>query len=211
MSTARISSATEPEDLASKVTRPRGRPRRDIDLSAVADAVADLFAEGGYENVSIGGTSEKLSISRATLYRAVPTKDHLLGILFERSTGELTEAAELIVKETKDKRETLIQLVCLHVEAAIEMRRYMAVFFGGGELPPDVFERWHEWSRGYEALWRKAVKDAMKAGFLDTSDPTLTTRLLLGMCIWISRWYRPEEGFSKHDIAQAAVTLIDRR
>ena len=48
---------------------------------AVADAVAELCAEGGYEAVSIVDTAEKLSVSRATLYRTVPTKEDLLGIL----------------------------------------------------------------------------------------------------------------------------------
>ena len=55
-----------------------GRPRLTIDRDAVADAVAELFAEGGYEAVSIVDTAEKLSLSRATLYRTVPTKEDLL-------------------------------------------------------------------------------------------------------------------------------------
>ena len=45
--------------------RPRGRPRLTIDRDAVADAVAELFYEGGYEAVSVVDTAEKLSVSRA--------------------------------------------------------------------------------------------------------------------------------------------------
>lgn len=191
-----------------KKTRPRGRPRLDIDPDAVADAVAELFAEGGLEAVSILDTAEKLSVSRATLYRTVPTKEHLIGILFERSTGELTQKARATVKEVDDPAERLLSLVRLQVDAAIRMRRYMPVFFGGGDLPPDVFERWHKWSREYEKIWVSVVKDNMEAGLLAEADPVITARLLLGSCIWVSRWYRPKDKFSPEQITEVAVGLV---
>lgn len=191
-----------------KKTRPRGRPRLDIDPDAVADAVAELFAEGGLEAVSILDTAEKLSVSRATLYRTVPTKEHLIGILFERSTGELTRNARATVKEIEDPAEQLLNLVRLQVDAAIRMRRYMPVFFGGGDLPPDVFERWHKWSREYEKIWVSVVKNNMEAGALASADPVITARLLLGSCIWVSRWYRPKDKYSPEEITEVALNLV---
>jgi len=191
-----------------KKPRPRGRPRLDIDPDAVADAVAELFAEGGLEAVSILDTAEKLSVSRATLYRTVPTKEHLIGILFERSTGELTRNARASVKESEDPAEKLLGLVRLQVDAAIRMRRYMPVFFGGGDLPPDVFERWHKWSREYEKIWVSVVKENMEAGALADADPVITARLLLGSCIWVSRWYRPKDKYSSEEITDVAVNLV---
>jgi AcrR family transcriptional regulator len=80
------------------VRRGRGRPRRDIDREEVADAVEALFEEGGYEAVSIEETAKRLTVSRATLYRTVPSKEHLLAILFERMTTELYDAALEIVE-----------------------------------------------------------------------------------------------------------------
>jgi AcrR family transcriptional regulator len=191
-----------------KKARPRGRPRLDIDPDAVADAVAELFAEGGLEAVSILDTAEKLSVSRATLYRTVPTKEHLIGILFERSTGELTRNARASVKEIEDPAERLLNLVRLQVDAAIRMRRYMPVFFGGGDLPPEVFERWHKWSREYEKIWVSVVKENMEAGVLADAEPVITARLLLGSCIWVSRWYRPKDKFSPEEITEVAVNLV---
>lgn len=191
-----------------KESRPRGRPRLDIDPDAVADAVAELFAEGGLEAVSILDTAEKLSVSRATLYRTVPTKEHLIGILFERSTNELTKDANAVLRETEDVAERLLALIRLQVETAIRMRRYMPVFFGGGDLPPDVYERWHEWSRNYEKIWVDVVRQNIDAGHLSNADPVIVARLLLGSCIWVSRWYRPKEKYSAEEITEAAVDLM---
>lgn len=127
--------------------RPRGRPRSQIDLDAVADAVAGLFVEGGMEAVSIAGAARKLDVSRATLYRTVPSKEVLVGIPFERSTRQLTEVLSAVVEADIPVYDKLIGLIELRVGAAVYMRGYMPVFFGGAGLPADVFERWHSWSR----------------------------------------------------------------
>lgn len=189
-------------------SRPRGRPRLDISPDAVANAVAELFAEGGMEAVSVLDTAEKLSVSRATLYRMVPTKEDLLGLLFERSTSELTQMAHDALEGTDDPGEQLLALVRIQVDAAIRMRRYLPVFFGGGELPPEVVKRWQRWTRTYEALWVDVVRDNMAAGILPQADPAISARLILGSLIWVSRWYRPGDKFDPQEIVDTALAMV---
>ncbi len=196
------------DEAAPRGSRPRGRPRTEIDLDAVADAVASLVMEGGDQAISIVGVAERLDVSRATLYRLVPTKEDLVGIMFERGTREQSDLISAVAEADIPVRDKLTRLIRLQVDAAVRMRGYMPVFFGGQGLPPDVFERWHAWSRDYEAMWRRCVEDAMAEGILERSDVVTTTRLLLGMCLWISRWYRPEEGIDAERIASTAVGLI---
>ncbi len=90
------------------------------------------------------------------------------------------------------------------------MRRYMPVFFGGAGLPPDVFARWHKWSREFERIWVTAVTRAMEAQVLGEDDPLVTARLLLGMCLWVSRWYRPADKLDTAKIAKAAIRVLYR-
>lgn len=160
------------------------------------------------DQVSIVEVAERLNISRATLYRTVPTKEHLLGILFERSTRELLEAARALVDEIEEPREQLDALIRLHVDAAIRMRRYMPVFFGGGDLPSDVFDRWHAFSRDFEKTWIEVVAGNMKAGYIMDGDPVVATRLVMGACIWVSRWYRADGPYDPQTIADTAVGLL---
>jgi AcrR family transcriptional regulator len=179
-------------------------------MSDVADVAVQLFSEGGYDAVSVEAVAERLSVSRATLYRTVATKDELLGIVLERLTGELSAGAAEMLADTADPEEALLGLLRMQIDAAIKTRRYLTVMFGGIGLAPEAYARWQEWSRDYESLWTTAVTRAMKAGVLKWSDPRITTRLLLGMAIWVSRWYRDTEGFTSDEIAEAAVQLIAR-
>jgi AcrR family transcriptional regulator len=188
--------------------RPRGRPRLTIDRDAVADAVAELFHEGGYEAVTIPGVAEKLSVSRATLYRTVPTKQDLMGILYEFRFLDHTQRIRAAIAETDDPAEQLTQLIRLQAHAAVEMRRYMPVFFGGGDLPADVYAKWHTWSRRFDKMWVDVVTANMRAGNLEDGNPVVTTRLILGMLIWVSRWYRPSEKITPEEIADAALNLV---
>ena len=189
-------------------SRRRGRPRTAIDLEAVAEAVAGLVIEGGGKAVSIVGAAEKLDISRATLYRVVPTKDDLVGILFEYGTRQQSELMAAVIEADLPAGQRLHRLVELQIEAAVRMRGYMPVFFGGAGLPEDVFDRWRAWSRDYEAMWAQCVEQAMDEGVLVRDDVIVTTRLLLGMCMWVSRWYRPDEGIEVADIASSALSLL---
>jgi AcrR family transcriptional regulator len=200
--------ADDPTPATRNGRRPRGRPRSQIDMDAVADAVAGLFLEGGTTAVSIVNAAQRLDVSRATLYRTVSTKEDLVGILFERTTRLQSELLSAVADAELPVRDKLIRLIEVQVEAAVHMRGYMPVFFGGPGLPADVFDRWHSWSREYEATWTRCVEQAIQDGVLESSDAVMATRLILGMCIWVSRWYRPDQGISTSDIARSAVRLL---
>jgi AcrR family transcriptional regulator len=184
------------------------RPRKELTQAAIANAAADLFASGGYEAVTIIAVAKKLHVSRATLYRTIATKDELMVVLFERSTQRLLEATRELIAERRRPAEELEAMVALLANTAVETRRHLAVFFGGQGLGPDAYKRWREFTRAYDDLWLGVVKRSMKAGIIPKGNPVLTTRLVLGMLIWISRWYRPAEEFTVEEIAAHALQIL---
>lgn len=201
------------EALGDAADRPRrGRPRLEISHAAVADAVAEVFAEGGPDAVTIPAVADKLNVSRATLYRLVRTKQELLGILLVRDTRRLGRDARQIVQDHEDPADQLLLLIRLLVGASIRMRHYTpVVFFGGGGVPEDALAEWQKSSRAFESLWIDVVRAAMNDGYLAEADPVITARLLLGQCIWVSRWYRSQEGYNAESIADAAISLLPWR
>jgi AcrR family transcriptional regulator len=194
---------------AEEPSRRRGRPRSEIDPERVADVVEELFARVGYQGVTIEAVAEALSVSRATLYRTARSKEYLLGIVFERMTSELlAEAMSIVENPDFSPRERLIRLMHAQIEAAVRQRDYLFVFFGGGWLPPEFYDRWRKWRREYEEVWTRVVVEAIDAGELDHDDPVVVMRLLTGMTTWVARWYHPEDKYSAFEIAATAVRLV---
>lgn len=189
-------------------SRPRGRPRLDIDRDELADAVAELIAEHGVDALKFNDAAQKLSVSRATLYRTIPSKDHLLAVLLERSMSEMDELVADVLRRVDDPSGQLLGLVELQIDAAIRMRQYMPLFFGQGDMPAETYARWRDWVRDFEQTWVKVVRKAMKTGALPDGDPVITARLLLGACLWVSRWYHPTDRFTPDQIRESAVDLV---
>jgi AcrR family transcriptional regulator len=196
-------------DAAATVPRKRGRPPRTIETDAVIGAVERLFADGGIDAVTIERTAAELGVSRATLYRTFPTKAHLLGIHFERMRQELDRGArEAIAGPGATARERLVGLMGVQIEAAVRMRDYFFIYFDGTQLPEAVYKQWRRWADDYEKVWIDAVDAAMRSGDLSPGDPLLTTRLILGMTIWVANWFRPKEGFTPAEIQDRALELL---
>ncbi|OMC33123.1 hypothetical protein A5742_14600 [Mycolicibacterium fortuitum] len=191
-------------------TKKRGRPRVEIDTRAVADAVGALFAEGGLDAVSVPNVAERLAVSRPTLYRTIPTKEDLIALLFEQRTAEIMSATKEIVATHDDPGDCLAALVQFACGAAIEMRYYLPVFFGGGGLPDDVFGRWHDWNRDFEQIWINVVATNIEDGLLPPANPVITARLILGACVWVSRWYREDDPFDATEIVNTAMGMVTR-
>lgn len=195
-------------DGATAVAAGPGRPRKAISMEEVANVAAALFSEGGYDAISIEAVAERLSVSRATLYRNVPSKEHLLGIVLERYTTDLGHRAEEFLAHEQDPGEALIGLIRIQVDAAIRTKEYFAVVAGGTGVHSSAYKRWQRWSHDYESLWHGTVQRAMDAGILSPADPVVSTRLILGMLIWVSRWYRDTENYTTEQIADVAIGLI---
>ncbi|MEA2346479.1 MAG: hypothetical protein QOG62_266 [Thermoleophilaceae bacterium] len=191
------------------IGRKRGRPPKTIGREALVDAIQQLLVEGGIDAVSIDETAKRLSVSRATLYRTVPSKGDLLGLLFEELTNDLDVAVrEVLESAYASPIGKLDALVRVHVHSCLRMREYVAVFWGGISLPIDVEERWHTWRKAYEATWEETVSECIEVGELRAEDPTIATRLIFGMTIWISRWYRADEDMTERQIADHVMRMV---
>jgi AcrR family transcriptional regulator len=180
-----------------------------IDVDELLDVVEGLFRDGGLEGVSIERAANELGVSRATLYRAVSSKERLLGLLLERLTAEIDARAQAAVEDTgRSARERLHALLRHQFDAAIRMREYLFLFFGPSWMEHDRWEEWRRWSREYEDIWRRAVTAAAAEGAIRINDPVIATRLVLGMCLWVSRWYRPSMQVDPDQLADEAMLLL---
>jgi AcrR family transcriptional regulator len=87
---SQTSTAPAAEAIAPK--RQRGRDR----VEAILRAATALFAEKGYDGVTMTEVAARASTAIGSLYRFFPTKEALAGALLERYGADLTQAVDAI-------------------------------------------------------------------------------------------------------------------
>jgi len=121
---------------------------------------------------------------------------------------EFIKQAEKSLREFDDPREQLTAMIRRHTAAAVRMGHHLPSLFGVDDAQRHVFDASYALSQRLENRWVEVVAANMHAGYLDDGDPLVTARLILGMIICISHWYRPDEPFTPQEIVATATRLV---
>jgi AcrR family transcriptional regulator len=165
------------------------------------NAAITMFAERGFHGTSIRDLAKEASLSTATVYHYVVTKEDLLAEIMRDSLHLLIRAAEQTGTHGTPA-ERISRLVQVHVLAHVarplhtrvaddEMRALSPVLRSEITLLRDR----------YEAFWRSAIDDGVAAGDFRVSAPGLARLALLEMCSGVARWFRPDGPLSLADLA----------
>lgn len=183
---------------AAAAPRKRGRPRQEQPSAAyrarraeIIDVAIDVFRERGFDQGNLDDVAASLGTGRASLYHYVPSKAHLLYLIFDRAISTTLETMEQIAA-TEDPAERLRALIRQQVHTIAANPGLFIVFFGDR---PALEQRYEADIRPKERrLLRyliEAVKAAVDAGALIDVEPRMAAQALLGMTSWFHKWYTP--------------------
>ncbi|MGZ0219911.1 MAG: TetR/AcrR family transcriptional regulator, partial [Acidimicrobiales bacterium] len=89
------------EEAAVQHKRRPGRPRQDEPSAAylarqreIVDVAIEVFRERGFDSGSLDDVAASLGTGRASLYHYVPSKAHLLYLVFDRAISTTVERME---------------------------------------------------------------------------------------------------------------------
>lgn len=167
-----------------------GRPHaEEAKREDIINAALTLFRERGIKATTIREIAEEAGVTSGALYRHFDSKVSLAQALFEdcadRMTAQLREAAE----GAGDPREALAQTT----RALLGFSQHEPAAFGyildrherevqraqvGRVLPKDVFE--------------EIIRDGVEGGQFPPQDASLSTALIVGMCLRAVFFYERE-------------------
>ena len=158
--------------------RPPGRPRSAIADKAIREAAVDLFAERGFEGLSVEDVAARAGVSRATIYRRYPSK---VDLIVEAGTCLATD--DIAFPDTGNLRDDLRGLARSLVNASKDSP-------AGRVMPVMVFERRRhpELDAGYRRFLsdrktrtRQVLRRAVERGELPSdADVGLMSSMLVG-------------------------------
>lgn len=152
---------------------------------------AQLFRDRGYDATSVSDVARALGMTKAGLYHHFESKEALLFEIMMYGLERVRDEVIVPVRTVRDPEERLRQLIVRH--ARIATRGQGAIAHLGDEiraLPSSGRRQIERRMRIYFDLIRDTLVELKAAGRLRDVDPTVATFGLLGMILWLPRWFR---------------------
>ncbi len=172
---------------------------------------AQLFRDRGFDATSVSDVARALGLTKAGLYHHFESKEALLFEIMMFGLDKVRDEVVIPVRAIRDPAERLKQLIIRH--ARIATRGQGAIAHLGDEiraLPPGTRKRIEQRQRVYVDLVRDTLRELESSGRLKDIDPTVATFSLIGMILWLPRWYRQNGRLSQQEVADAIATLALR-
>ena len=176
----------------------------------ICRTAAALFRDRGFDATSVSDVARALGLTKAGLYHYFESKEALLFEIMSFGLDRVRDEVVIPVRAIRDPEDRLRQLVVRH--ARITTRGQGAVAHLGDEiraLPPASRRQLEERMRVYFDLIRDTLGELKSAGRLRRVDLTVAAFSVLGMILWLPRWFRQDGRLTQEQVANdiAAMAL----
>ncbi|MFZ5782567.1 MAG: TetR/AcrR family transcriptional regulator [Pseudomonadota bacterium] len=166
---------------------------------------ARLFAEGGFEAVSMRDIAGPAGMLAGSIYHHFTSKNDLIAAVYRQGVGEIAAAVDAAVAGASDPWAKLEAACVAHLETLLADSAHAAVMTADvGRLDAGLRRRLVRLRDGYERRFVGLVSALpLPAG----TDRNLWRLHLLGALNWTPTWYRPG-GKPPAAIARALVAAL---
>jgi TetR/AcrR family transcriptional regulator, cholesterol catabolism regulator len=170
--------------------------------------IAQLFRDRGFDATSVSDIARALGLTKAGLYHHFDSKEALLFEIMMFGLDKVRDEVILPVRTIRDPEERLRQLITRH--ARIATRGHGAVAHLQDEiraLPTPARKQVEHRMRVYFDLVRGTLDELHAAGRLYDVDRTVATFSLIGMILWLPRWFRQDGRLTQDQVAENIANL----
>ena len=186
------------------------RKRRRSARDDILRVFADLVAEQGYSDVSIGEVADQLGMSKGTIVHHFSPKIQLLVEVhtsyMERRLAEAHEILGTVSTPTGQLAAMVFALLRSHRDdraATIAFLREIVRFTDGDAMAAVQAQR-----DTYTALVEGIIRRGVEQGEFETEDTRLVMLQVFGMCNYAWTWYRPDGPTTSEEIARVFIRTI---
>lgn len=174
----------------------------------ICRTAAQIFLDRGYDATSVSDIARALGMTKAGLYHYFDSKEALLGEIITYGLDRVRDDVVVPSRAMRDPEERLRQLIVRH--ACITTHGRGAVAHLSGEiraLPSAARRQTEERMRQYFDLIRETLYELKAAGRLRKVDPTVAAFSLLGMILWVPRWFRHNGRLTQEQVAREIADM----
>ncbi|MEZ5347415.1 MAG: TetR/AcrR family transcriptional regulator [Pyrinomonadaceae bacterium] len=166
-------------------------------------AAAEIFFAKGYNATSLNDIADALNITKPALYYYFASKQDLLYRIITMGLDNVREEVLDPAREITDPEERLRFIIRNHARlSAGGNHAVIIISHEDNELSFQQREEMLRRRREYFDFIRDTLAELKEAGKLRDVDLTTATFTILGMIIWLSRWYSPNGKMSVDEVCK---------
>jgi AcrR family transcriptional regulator len=171
----------------------------------ICRTAAQIFRERGFDATSVSDIARALGMTKAGLYHYFTSKEALLFEIMSFGLDQVRDEVVVPVRAVHDPETRLRQIVMRHARITTRARGAVAQLVDETRaLPPGARKKIEQRMRVYFDLIRDTLGELKAAGRLRDIDPTVAAFSMLGMILWLPRWFR-QSGRLTHDRVAAEI------
>jgi AcrR family transcriptional regulator len=191
-------------ELDSSGNPPQGR------IVQIFQVACRLFAQRGFDGVSMRDIAAECGISKATLYHYFPDKDSILRPL---AMGTTKSIFVHVSRYDDPSRPALERLRVFLIETANFFEKFRWAWIAGSTAfwsDPKARARKERigWRDRYEQLLRDILQAGIDSGEIKIADVRMAGRFVLGSVNWMARWYDPDGPLTASQVADQFCDMI---
>lgn len=187
-----------------KQTRLSGTERVD----QIYSIAAQMICEKGFDATSMSAIADAVGITKAGVYHFIPSKKELLFAIMSYGMDMLEAAVIKPACDIADAEQRLRFIIASHAMLIARSSNddgHSPVTILVEEelgLSPTHRRKLRQRKRVYVDLIRSALEEMKAEGKLKDVDLTAAAFSLLGMILWVARWFRPDGKLSREQVAE---------
>jgi AcrR family transcriptional regulator len=180
------------------------------DRDQIVDAAAQLFSQKGYEATSLDDVAAFLGTARSALYYHVSGKAELRSLIQIRRVHMLVSDCHAIADSRVSAAEKLGDIARAHLA---HFERFYPESKGWSFITttPLVHDEssaaLHAEQRKVHACIREVIEAGMASGEFRPADPSVAALGIIGMCNYVTTWFRPEGARSIAEVADVYAAM----
>lgn len=195
--------------------KPAFDPRLNVRKAEICRTAARIFHERGFDATSVSDLARALGMTKAGLYHYFTSKEELLFEIMTFGLERVNEEVILPARAIADPEERLRQIVIRHAQISTRAQGAVAQLIDEARaLPPAARKRVRQAMRIYLDLIRDTLTELKDQGRLRELDVTAAAFSIIGMILWLPKWFRQGGPMTNEqaavEIANLAVAAVLR-
>lgn len=182
-----------------------GKGKRASHIYRVA---AEIMCQKGYEATSMNDIAEAAGLTKAGIYHYIRGKEDLLFEIMNYAMDVVDQGIIVHASQIEDAEERLREIIERHCRSVLEgVGALTIVLEEVTALTPAHRRAITTRKRAYFEFIRGTLEQLAREGKLRDVNPTVAAFSLLGMILWISRWYRRDGAISTADALRDYIDI----